>query len=65
VEGKIVVYSQGWIGNYSSTVVYRLFGASEAAKKGAVAVLVRSVTDFSINSPHTEQQVICCTCYLF
>ena len=60
-----MVYNQGWLGDYSSTVVYLVSGASEAAKKGAVAVLVRSVTDFSINSPHTEQQVICCTCYLF
>lgn len=32
---------------------YRSSGAIEAAKLGAVASLVRSVTDFSISSPHT------------
>jgi len=34
-------------------VQYRSNGAIEAAKLGAVASLVRSVTPFSIESPHT------------
>jgi len=57
VAGKIVVYNQGWQGDYYPTVLYRLSGASEAAKRGAVGALVYSVTDFSIASPHTGQQV--------
>jgi len=63
VADKIVVYNQGWlaastlIASYSQTVYYRVLGASEAAKKGAVGALVQSVTDFSIASPHTGQQV--------
>jgi len=39
--------------NYDTTVDYRVFGAIEAAKCGAVASLTRSVTPFSIESPHT------------
>lgn len=56
-KGKIVVYNQKWI-DYSTTVNYRTQGASKAAKAGALASLVHSVTPFSINSPHTGQQVI-------
>lgn len=37
-------------------MVYRELGASEASRAGAVACLVRSVTPFSINSPHTGWQ---------
>ncbi|XP_043972372.1 carboxypeptidase Q-like [Gambusia affinis] len=54
--GRIVVFNQPFI-SYSETVAYRAFGASEAAKVGAVATLIRSVTPFSINSPHTGLQV--------
>uniref|UniRef100_A0AAV2MFL4 Carboxypeptidase Q n=1 Tax=Knipowitschia caucasica TaxID=637954 RepID=A0AAV2MFL4_KNICA len=55
VKGKIVVYNQPFV-SYGETVAYRAFGASEAAKLGAVAALIRSITPFSINSPHTGVQ---------
>lgn len=48
----MVVFNENF-SNYSTTVEYREAGASEAARFGAVAVLVRSVTPFSIGSPHT------------
>ncbi|MED6267004.1 hypothetical protein CHARACLAT_007758, partial [Characodon lateralis] len=53
--GRIVVFNQPFI-SYGETVSYRAFGASEAARLGAVATLIRSVTPFSINSPHTGSQ---------
>lgn len=52
VKGKIVVYNQPWI-KYSQSVEYRTNGASQAAKYGAIAALIRSATPFSIESPHT------------
>ncbi|CAD6235660.1 GSCOCG00007956001-RA-CDS [Cotesia congregata] len=52
VPGKIVVYNQKFI-SYGKTVEYRSRGAIEAAKLGAVATLIRSITPFSIYSPHT------------
>ncbi|XP_037658666.1 carboxypeptidase Q isoform X2 [Choloepus didactylus] len=54
-KGKIVVYNQPYVG-YSRTVQYRLWGAAEAAKVGALASLIRSVTSLSIYSPHTGIQ---------
>ncbi|XP_074841779.1 carboxypeptidase Q isoform X2 [Carettochelys insculpta] len=54
-KGKIVVYNQPFVG-YGETVKYRSQGAVEAGKVGAVASLIRSITPFSINSPHTGWQ---------
>lgn len=55
-KGKIIVYNQQYV-SYGITVQYRAFGAREAAKVGGVASLIRSVTPFSIYSPHTGWQV--------
>lgn len=51
VMGKIVVFDQQWV-DYDTTVQYRVFGASRAAKYGAIATLVRSVTPDSVGSVH-------------
>jgi carboxypeptidase Q len=60
VRGAIVLYdvampkwSQDKGSGYGETVEYRSAGASRAAKLGAVAVLVRSVTAHSLRTPHT------------
>jgi carboxypeptidase Q len=52
VRGKIVLFDVPFT-TYDETVAYRYAGASAAAKLGAVAMLVRSVASFSMNSPHT------------
>jgi carboxypeptidase Q len=64
VQGKIVVYNVPFIDaatanntdmfhHYSIAVAYRVKGASEAAKRGAVASLVRSMTPVSQSNVHT------------
>lgn len=50
--GRIVLFNPPWEG-YGKTVQYRVHGASRAARHGAVAVLIRSVTGNSLGSPHT------------
>eukprot|EP01125_Pyxidicula_operculata_P013441 TRINITY_DN4461_c0_g1_i1.p1 TRINITY_DN4461_c0_g1~~TRINITY_DN4461_c0_g1_i1.p1 ORF type:complete len:513 (-),score=124.75 TRINITY_DN4461_c0_g1_i1:168-1706(-) len=50
--GKIVVFNAAWEG-YGNTVAYRTMGAVYASEVGAVAALIRSVTPFSLNTPHT------------
>jgi carboxypeptidase Q len=52
VKGKIVLFDVPFT-EYEQTRVYRTNGASAAAKQGAVAMLLRSVASFSMNSPHT------------
>jgi carboxypeptidase Q len=51
-RGKIVVYNAPYT-SYGATVTYRLNGASRAARYGAVAAIVRSITPASLNTPHT------------
>lgn len=55
VKGKIVVYDVEWKG-YGQTNIFRTAGASRAAKLGAVASLVRSMTGSSLYTPHTGNQ---------
>jgi carboxypeptidase Q len=50
--GKIVLFDVPFT-NYGETVQYRARGAVAAAKVGAVAALVRSVTPYSQRTPHT------------
>jgi hypothetical protein len=52
VAGKIVLYDVPWQG-YGPTVRYRSIGHSRAAKLGAAAILLRSVTGRSLYTPHT------------
>ena len=60
IEGKIVVFnkvmppfSKTEGSGYGDTVQYRSNGAKWAAERGGVAALVRSVTAYSLESPHT------------
>src|SRR5579864_1047916 len=52
VEGKILLLNGGYR-VYGRTVTFRTTGASRAARLGAVAMLVRSITPVSLQSPHT------------
>lgn len=52
VPGKIVLYNAEFV-TYATTYMYRSYGPSRASSLGAVAALIRSLTPFSINSPHT------------
>lgn len=51
-RGKIVLFDVPFT-TYGETVQYRGGGAVAAARAGAVASLIRSVTPFSMNTPHT------------
>jgi hypothetical protein len=60
VKGAIVLYDVAmpkWTedkgAGYGETVQYRTHGPSRAAKLGALAVLMRSVTAHSLSTPHT------------
>ena len=51
-RGKIVLFDVPFT-SYRETVRYRSLGAIAAAKAGAVASLIRSVSSFSMQNPHT------------
>ncbi|MFH1763603.1 MAG: M20/M25/M40 family metallo-hydrolase [Gemmatimonadota bacterium] len=51
-QGRIVLFDAPFT-TYGETVQYRGRGAVAAAQAGAVASLIRSVTPFSMNTPHT------------
>ena len=55
VKGRIVLFNVPYT-TYGATVVYRTTGASEAAKFGAVASLVRAVGPAGLRTPHTGAQ---------
>nr|XP_022909542.1 carboxypeptidase Q-like [Onthophagus taurus] len=55
VSGKIVVFNQTYL-SYPKTVKYRSLAASKAVKYGAVATLIRSITPYSLYTPHTGMQ---------
>jgi carboxypeptidase Q len=52
LKGKIGVYNVPWTG-YGETVRYRATGASRAAAYGAVGMLLRSVGQPGLRTPHT------------
>src|SRR5258708_10659847 len=60
IKGKIVFYNYAFnprlvetFRSYGDAVRYRVFGPSQAARYGAVGVLVRSMTHSVDNNPHT------------
>lgn len=60
VKGKIVYYNNGFnptnvkpFVSYGEAGIYRRWGASRAAKYGAVGVMIRSLTESTANDPHT------------
>lgn len=58
-KGKIVLFDHPFppdkpgLDGYREAVVYRAAGPAAGAKVGAVAVLIRSISSFSIQNPHT------------
>ncbi len=56
VKGKIVVYNQPFL-NYGQSVQYRSQGAIRAAKLGAIASLIRSVSPNTSRNLHTGMMV--------
>jgi len=52
VRGRIVLFEMPFSG-YGPMVRYRVGGPAMAARKGAVAMLLRSITNLSFDTPHT------------
>lgn len=52
VPGKIVLFNVEFT-TYGQTVAYRVNGAVEAAKHGAIASVISSVASYSMQTPHT------------
>lgn len=52
VKGKVVLYDLDWEG-YGPNVQYRIFGADSASKYGAIASMIRSVSNHGLQIPHT------------
>ncbi len=64
IKGKIVFYNHPFnvdfvwtFKAYEEAVPYRVFGASRAAKYGALGVLVRSMSSSTDNFPHTGAMI--------
>jgi len=64
IKGKIIFFNHPfdvnfvWMFNaYQEAIPYRVFGASRAAKYGAVGVLVRSMSSSTDNFPHTGAMI--------
>lgn len=55
ITGKIVVYNKAFT-TYGATSSYRTTGARRASAYGAIASLTRSVTPYSLYTPHTGVQ---------
>lgn len=52
IKGKIVLFDEPYEG-YGKSVAYRVAGPSAAAKRGAIACLIRTVGSASLGNPHT------------
>ena len=52
IPGKIVLFNVPFT-TYGQTVQYRVNGAIEASRYGAIASLISSVTSYSMQTPHT------------
>lgn len=52
ISGKIVLFDDDDWKHYGESVKSRMYGAREAERFGAVGALVRSVTPFSLGTPH-------------